>query len=412
MGDAELTFDWNRADQERPTPAPALLDETLRDGLQSPSARNPSADEKVEILHLMEACGIEHVDLGLPGAGGREAADVARLAREIRDQRLRLQPNCAARTRLEDVQAVLEVVQRTGQPIEVCCFIGASPVRRAVEGWSVDWMERQVAAALEKVVEEGLPATFVTEDTTRTDPPTLGRLFRTAVGHGATRLVLTDTVGHATPAGVVSLVRFTRALLRSFGADTVGLDWHGHNDRGLALALTLQAWEEGVDRLHGTCLGVGERVGNAPIDTLVVNLKLAGSIDRDLRAVREYVERTARLLGVEVPASHPVFGRDAFRTATGVHAAAIVKALHAGRTDLADRVYAPLSAAEVGRGQVVEIGHYSGRANLRAWLVEHRLEPSEERIEALWDLAKASSTTLSEEQVLAYLAGRGLLGAN
>ncbi|HXE73005.1 MAG TPA: 2-isopropylmalate synthase [Candidatus Nitrosotenuis sp.] len=398
--------EWNG--RRAPRPAVAVLDETLRDGIQSPSVRNPSIEQKLELLHLMEACGVQYVNVGLPGAGAAALADCLRLVQEIRNQALALRPCCAARTHPDDVRAALEVAQRAGHPVEVCTFLGCSPVRRLVEGWDLDRLETTAVRAIEMAVREGASVSFVTEDTTRTDPQTLERLYTRALEAGARRLILTDTVGHATPRGLRRLLRWLRRLLARLGVQ-VGLDWHGHNDRGLALALALQAAEEGVDRVHGTCLGVGERSGNASLDLLLVNLSLDGRASRDLRPLRAYVEAVSRHYGVPIPPNYPVFGRDAFRTATGVHAAAIVKALQAGRPDLADQVYSSVPASALDRHQEIEVGYYSGRANIRHWLSQHGLEPTPERLGALWELAKASRTTLTEGEILEFLAGQGLL---
>ncbi|MEW6277110.1 MAG: 2-isopropylmalate synthase, partial [Candidatus Eremiobacterota bacterium] len=396
----ELLYDWNFArSRRRIPPGFSLLDETLRDGIQSPSVRNPSIEEKLELLHRMEECGIECADVGLPGAGAQAVADVTRLVQEVRDQRMALRPNCAARTHVHDVTAVVDISQKVGHPVEVCTFVGCSPIRRLVEGWDLAKLERLVVDAVSLAVRHGLPTTFVTEDTTRTDPTTLSKLYRAAVDNGATRIVLTDTVGHATLEGLENLVTFVRWVLESMGASHVRLDWHGHSDRGLALALCLAALELGVDRVHGTCLGIGERVGNAPIDLLLINLKLLGVIDRDLRGLCGYVRQASQAFGVEIPCNYPVFGRDAFRTATGVHAAAILKALQAGRRDLADRVYSAVPASDFGRSQEIEVGFYSGKANILHWLQEHQLEPTEERVAAIWQAAKSSPATLTEQQI-------------
>lgn len=398
----ELIYDWNEAARQAPPISPgfSLVDETLRDGIQSPSVRNPSIEGKLELLHAMDALKIEYADVGLPGAGPRAVSDVRRLVEEIRDQRLGIRPNCAARTVAADVQAIVDVAQRTGVEIEVCAFLGSSPVRRLVESWDIPRMRTFVADAMDLAVRNGLPVALVTEDTVRSDPATLRELFGTAIDHGATRLVLTDTVGHATPDGLRNLVRFTRGLIAEMGAE-VALDWHGHNDRGLSLTLCLSALEYGVNRVHGTCLGVGERVGNAPIDLILLNLRLLGLIDRDLRPLRDYVHSVARLYGIPIPSSYPAFGADAFRTATGVHAAAIAKAMQAGRPDLAERVYSSMPAHELGCEQVIEIGYYSGRANVQAWLAARGLATSEARVTALLQLAKASDTVLTEAQILA-----------
>ncbi len=404
----EYIFDWNEARRDTP-PFPrgfSLVDETLRDGIQSPSVKNPSIAEKLELLHCMEALHVEVANVGLPGAGAQAVADVRRLCEEIRDARLHLRPSCAARTHESDVRTVAEIAQRTGVEIECCAFIGSSPVRQLVERWELERMVRLATDAMDLATREGLPATFVTEDTIRSDPETLRLLWTAAIEHGARRLVLTDTVGHATPDGLANLVAFAREVIAATG-QTVGLDWHGHNDRGLALSVALWALERGVDRVHGTCLGVGERVGNAPIDLVLLNLSLLGVIERDLHSLRHYVERVSATYGVPVPHNYPAFGHDAFRTATGVHAAAIAKAMQLGRVDLADRVYSSVPAHDLGCEQHIEVGFYSGRANVVRWLEDRGLAVTEERVRRVLERAKRARETMTESELLEVLAEGG-----
>lgn len=410
--EGDIIYDWNEVERHGPVISHhfELVDETLRDGIQSPSITNPSIGHKLEILHCMEQLGIENSDVGLPGAGALAVSDVTRLVEEIRDQKLKIKPNCAARTHPADVRAVIDISQKTGVPIEVCAFLGSSPVRQLVENWDVAHMTKLVVEATDLAVQNGLPLSFVTEDTIRSHPNTLRTLFKAAIDHGATRLILCDTVGHATPDGLYNLLRFTRKVIDETGAK-VAIDWHGHNDRGLSLTLCLSALEFGVDRVHGTCLGVGERVGNASIDQTLLNLKLLGIYgpERDLRALRKYVDLVSESYGVPIPYNYPAFGHDAFRTATGVHAAAIAKALLAGRRDLADRVYSSVPAAELGCRQLIEIGFYSGKANVQVWLIEHGIEATEARIQAVLAHAKVSDATLTDAQVLEALRAADLL---
>lgn len=401
----DVIYDWNEVKRTGPVIAHAfrLVDETLRDGIQSPSVTNPKIDQKLEILRCQEALGIECTDVGLPGAGATAVADVTRLVEEIRDQKLKILPNCAARTHAADIQAIIDISQKTGVEIEVCAFLGSSPVRQLVENWDVAHMTKLVVDATNLAVKNNLPLSFVTEDTTRAHPQTLRTLFKAAIDCGATRLILCDTCGHATPDGLYNLLEFTRKVVDETGAK-VQLDWHGHNDRGLSLPLALSALEFGVDRVHGTCLGVGERVGNASIDQILLNLKLLGVIDRDLRALRRYVDTVSKHYGVPIPYNYPAFGTDAFRTATGVHAAAIAKALAQGRKDLADKVYSSVPAHDVGCIQRIDIGFYSGKANVQVWLIEHQLEATEARMTAILATAKNSDATLTDAQIFAAIA--------
>jgi isopropylmalate/homocitrate/citramalate synthase len=393
-----LIHDWNRAGDQPPRTV-MLNDETLRDGLQSPSVRCPSIEQKIEILHLIDRLGIDTADLGLPGAGAHVVRDVERLAREIASQKLTVKANCAARTVIADITPVVEIVQRTGLPIECCTFIGSSPLRQYAEGWTLDELLRLTEDAIRFAVGEGLSVMYVTEDTTRADPETLRLLYSTAIRAGASRVCVADTVGHATPAGAAAVVRFVGEVVDACGGG-VGIDWHGHRDRDFAVVNTLAALDAGATRLHGAAIGIGERVGNTPMDTLLVNLVLMGYIERDLSALVEYCEAVSAATGVPIPANYPVVGRDAFRTATGVHAAAVIKAFRKRDLDLVDAVYSGVPAGMVGREQEVDVGPMSGRSNVMFWLEKRGLTASDEAIDRIFAKAKESRTVLSEQEIL------------
>jgi 2-isopropylmalate synthase len=393
-----LIYDWNTVDTAA-DPRPVMLDdETLRDGLQSPSVRTPTIDQKLRILHLMEALDMDSADIGLPGAGPHVVKDVERLAREIVTAKLRIRPNCAARTTLGDIRPVVDISQRTGIAIECCTFIGSSPIRQYTEDWTLDHLQRLTADAVGAAVKEGLPVMYVTEDTTRADPESLRRLYTTAIRAGARRVCIADTVGHATPAGARAVVRFVQSIVDEAGGG-VGIDWHGHRDRDLAVENSLAAMDAGATRLHGAALGIGERVGNTPIDALLTNLVLMGHRQTDLTRLGEYCAFVSEACGVPIPANYPVVGRDAFRTATGVHAAAVIKALRKRDASLADAVYSGVPASLVGRAQAIEIGPMSGRSNVVFWLESHGLEATDELVDRIFTKAKSSSTVLTEAEV-------------
>ena len=404
MNERELIHDWNESGErwEKPPFRIQFDDETLRDGLQSPSVRTPSIDEKLQVLHLMERLGITTADIGLPGAGPHVVRDVLRLAQEIKSSKLAIQANCAARTLRQDITPVIEISQKAGIPIEVCTFIGSSPIRQYAENWTLDTMLRHTEDAVSYAVTAGLPVMYVTEDTVRAHPSTLRQLFLAAIRCGAKRLCLCDTVGHATPTGAANLVRFAKEVVLESGAD-VELDWHGHSDRGLAVANTIAAIRAGATRVHGCAIGIGERVGNTPMDQLLVNLRLLGWIDNDLTALTEYCERVSQCTHVPVPANYPVVGRDAFRTGTGVHAAAVIKAYKKGEDWLADRVYSGVPASLVGRRQEIEVGPMSGESNVIFWLESHGLTSSPERVQAVFQRAKSVDRVLTEAEIRAVL---------
>ncbi|MEA2564561.1 MAG: hypothetical protein QOH06_6065 [Acidobacteriota bacterium] len=400
--ESDLIYDWNRAKGQELRPARGrveLDDETLRDGLQSPSVKNPAIEDKVRMLHLMADLGIESANLGLPGAGAHVVRDVERLAREIAEHKLPIYPNCAARTVAADIQPIADIVQRTGVVIEAACFIGSSPVRQYAEGWTMDKMLRLTRDAVELAVREGLPVMYVTEDTTRAAPEDLRRLYTEAVEAGARRVCVADTVGHATPNGARNVIRFIREVVDATGED-VQVDWHGHRDRGLAVINALAAAEAGADRLHGTAVGIGERVGNCGIDLLLVNMQLLGWIDRDLSKLREYCVLVSEKTGVPLPDNYPVVGKDAFRTGTGVHAAAIIKARARGEEWLADLVYSSVPASLIGGRQIIEVGPMSGESNVTYWLQERGIEKKPELVRAIFQRAKESVRILEEAEIL------------
>jgi 2-isopropylmalate synthase len=376
-----------------------LDDETLRDGLQSPSVRTPTIDEKIDILRRMDALGIDTANIGLPGAGPQVAADVERLARAIGELRLTIRPNCAARTVTADIKPIAEISQRTGIAIECCAFIGSSPIRQHTEGWTLEFLQKTTEDAIGYAVREGLKVMYVTEDTTRADPRSLRALFTTALRSGASRLCIADTVGHATPAGARAVVRYVKDLLAELGSDA-GIDWHGHSDRGFGVASALAALEAGATRLHGSALGIGERSGNTPMDLLLVNLVMMGYIDRDLTTLPAYCEAVSRACDVPIPTNYPVIGADAFRTATGVHASAVMKAFRKQDRALMDAVYAAVPATLVGREQEIEVGPLSGRSNVVFWLERRNLQVTDDIVERIFNAAKASNRTLTHDQIL------------
>ena len=401
MPASELVYDWNTIAPSHPAPGRHIGfdDETLRDGLQSPSVCEPSVEKKLELLHLMDDLKIDTADIGLPGAGGTHAAGVERLAREIVEQKLAIRPNCAARTHQNDIRPIAEISQRAGIAIEACTFIGSSPVRFYAEDWTLDKLLQLTEDAVKFAVSENLPVMYVTEDTTRADPETLRALYTAAIRAGARAVCVCDTVGHSTPDGARAVVRFVKSIIEAEGGG-IRLDWHGHQDRGLGVINSIAAIEAGADQVHGSALGVGERVGNTPMDQLLVNLKLMGWIDRDLSMLGDYCHAAESSCGWTIPVNYPVFGRDAFRTATGVHAAAVIKSFRKGDTELADLIYSGVPAGLFGMRQVIEVGPMSGKSNVVYWLESRGIEASDERVARIFDKAKSAHGVLAEEELM------------
>jgi 2-isopropylmalate synthase len=398
----ELIYDWNRVDgPEFVARGQARLDdETLRDGLQSPSVEDPSIEKKIQILHLMEDLGIDSVDLGLPGAGPRAKDDAMHLAQEIATARLKIRPNCAARTTEADIRPIADIVQAAGVPIEAATFLGPRPIRQYAEDWTLDFLLRTTEHAVRFARSLGLSVMYVTEDTTRARPEVVKKLYTTAIECGAEAIVICDTVGHVAPRGVRALLSFIGEEVVQPAGQRIRVDWHGHCDRGLAVANSLAAFEAGADQVHAAALGIGERVGNTPMDQLLVNLKLMGAIDRDLSKLREYCEVVSQAVGVPIPANYPVVGADAFRTATGVHAAAVIKAFRKSDVELANQVYSGVPSHWFGMEQKIEIGPMSGRSNVIYWLERRRFKPSEQLVEKIFARAKQANRVLTDAEIL------------
>ena len=405
MNTSDLIYDWNKNHPPgMKPPGPILLnDESLRDGLQSPSVRDPSIPEKIQILHLMEALGINSLDLGLPGAGSRAVEAVTALAREIVAHKMKIEANCAARTHENDIRPIAEIVQKTGLPIEAATFIGSSPIRRFTEGWTDDFLLTTTEKAVKFAVSLGLDVMYVTEDTSRCDPETVRRLYTTAIECGARAVCICDTAGHATPMGALALVRFVIEEVVKPSGEKIRVDWHGHSDRGLAIANSMAAIIAGANSVHGCAIGLGERVGNTQIDQMLVNLKLMGVAPWDkqnLTKLKEYCEVVSRATGVPIPKNYPVVGEDAFRTATGVHAAAIIKAYHKNDIILANTVYSGVPSHVFGLNQVIDIGPMSGKSNVLFWLERHQIPAADDLVERIYQRAKQSDHTLTEEEIL------------
>lgn len=407
--EGSLIYDWNEVERRGPVIPHDVefFDETLRDGLQNPSVTDPSIEKKLELIHLMDKLGIHEADIGLPGSSQRAFEDCLRICQEIVDNKLNIKVACAGRTMVSDLKPMAELSQRAGIPVEIYAFVGSSPIRAFAEEWDLELIKQRSAEAIRFGVENNLPFAYVTEDTTRSRPEVLSDLFCLAIDEGASRLCVCDTVGHSTPDGVRNIINFTRSIIAGTGAD-VGIDWHGHNDRGLGLVNAIWALENGAQRVHGTALGIGERVGNAQMELILLNLKLLGQLeDQDLTHLLEYCRVAADAVGWDVAINYPLVGRDAFRTATGVHAAAIIKAEGKGDSWLADRIYSGVPAGMFGRKQEICIGYMSGASNVSFWLESRGIEPSEAVVKAILARAKETDHILTEDEVMAVVNSGG-----
>ena len=408
MDTNKLIYDWNVIDYEinrNPDNHPHSVwfdDETLRDGLQSPSARNPTIAEKTELLDYMEKLGIEKVDLGLPGAGPFHREHINAMLSHIIGNEYKIRPGAAVRTLMQDIEPLVEMQEQHGIQIQASAFLGTSPIRQYTEGWTMEKLISTMEKAVTYAVANDVPVMFVTEDTTRSNPEDVRAIYQRAMELGVRRLCVCDTCGHVTPNGVKKLLHFIDEEVIKDGGykrSEIEVNWHGHQDRGLGVANNIAAVEAGADVIHGTALGVGERAGNAPLDQTLVNLKLMGVIDNDLTLLDEYVRTANKYIEVPLPRNYPIFGTDAFETGTGVHASAVIKAMRKGDDWLADRVYSGVPAGDFGLKQVIRIGHMAGRSNIVWWLEQNGYEVSDELVSHLFEVAKSQRRNMLDSEV-------------
>jgi 2-isopropylmalate synthase len=402
---AALVFDWNEKERHGPLlrEPPRCVDQTLAEGLRAPSARAPTVEQKLELIRRMDGLGVDAAALGRPGARPKALAEVEQIVRTIAEERLEIELICASSTDEVELRALAELAQRTGSAIEVEIAIGSGPLRAYAEGGPANKTSGAARQAVAFAVGNSLVASLVTEDTTRAHPRVLDPLYRAAIEAGVSRIVLTDSTGHATPDGLRSLIAFSRSILRGLDAvDRVELDWHGKDDRGLALVLGLFALEHGIDRVHASALGLGERAGGTPIDLLLLNLSMLAQLDperHDLAGLVAYVEKVAEYTGVAIRESYPLAGRDVFRSTNDAHAAAITKAIAKGDVELADRVLSSVPAGAFGRTPSLEIGVDSGRNSAAAWLRAHDREATDDAIERILAAALAHGGRLDDAAV-------------
>jgi isopropylmalate/homocitrate/citramalate synthase len=408
MSNNELIYDWNTIEYDilrNPSNHPHDVwfdDETLRDGLQSPSARNPSIDQKIELLSYMERLGIQKVDLGLPGAGPFHRDHINAMLSHIKEESFNIRPGAAVRTLMSDIEPLVEMQSQHEMQIQASAFLGTSPIRQYTEGWTMEKLVTTMEKAVSYAVENDVPVMFVTEDTTRSKPEDVKLIYQRALELGVRRICVCDTCGHVTPNGVKKLLNFIdEEVIKDAGyhRSEIEVNWHGHQDRGLGVANNIAAVEAGADVIHGTALGVGERAGNAPLDQTLVNLKLMGVIDNDLSLLDEYVRKANQYIEVPLPRNYPVFGNDAFETGTGVHASAVIKAMKKGDDWLADRVYSGVPAGDFGLKQIIRIGHMSGRSNIIWWLEQNGIDADENLVEHLFEIAKQQKRNMLDSEI-------------
>jgi len=368
-------YDWNPPSVRRRQVD--VADSTFCDGLQSPSVVDPPQHEKRRLLSLMCELGLRSAAIGHPGSGPRQFADALDLARELVRAQMPLDAWCGARASVKDVATVLDVRERSGLDVEIAVSLSLSPIRLGAEGISIDRVQEAADTSIAFAVRAGARVVAVIEDAARTPPALLAVLIRHVLALGASAVRISDTVGHATPDGTRALLRFATEHVQVRSGRAVRVDWHGQHDRGLALANALAAVDAGADRVLASALGLGARCGTVPLESLLTNLRLTGRWPHTLGGLQEYCESAAAAFGVAIAPAHAVVGADAFRTGTGAHATALVKALRAGDRSLADAVCSAVPASIVGAEHRVDVSPVSGLSNVRWWLSQHGYDPSD-----------------------------------
>lgn len=394
-----IIYYWVSKLSERKKRKIELNDETLRDGLQATYVKHPSLEQKINFLKASDKLGINSINIGFPVSGEKEKKEIIDLIEYAKKYKLKIQLECGGRMLKKDVEEIIDVSQKTGVALEAGLFIASSKIRHIVEKWDVKEMGKQIKENISFAVKNGLSVMFVTEDTSRSFPQTVSYLYNQAIDAGATRLCVCDTVGHATPLSTYKLVRFVKAKIVKRNKK-IKIDWHGHNDRGLALANALVAVSAGADCIQATALGVGERTGNTSMEEILLNLYLEGLTDAKLEFLENYVKTAEKILKIPISPNSPVVGKDIFKTATGVHAAAIKKAQAQNDEYLAGNVYTSIDPALLGRQHEILIGPVSGKANVEWYLKKINVKPNPRLIKHLLDKAKMERKILSRADII------------
>lgn len=405
MDKKNIVYDWNHLPtNSRPNSIGRkanveVNDETLRDGLQATYVKHPRLEEKIILLDSMERVGINSANIGFPISGSEQFNDVVALAAHVKKNKYKISLECGGRLHKKDVQAIIEASQRAGLGLDAGLFIASSHIRHMVEAWSLPMMKKMIKEGVGLAVKNGLRVMFVTEDTTRAHPKTLDYLYNSAIDAGAVRLCLSDTVGHATPIGTSNLLTFIKRNIIKKNKHIL-LDWHGHNDRGLALANTYAAITHGINRVQATALGVGERAGNISMEELVFNLSMDNIGQWNLKELKKYAKIASRILKFKLPANYPIIGKDVFKTATGVHAAAILKSIQINNHTLAGVVYSAIDPIKVDRNFHILIGPMSGKANVIYHLTKHNIPFNARLVDAILKLAKSERRIVKNREIL------------
>ena len=375
-----------------------LLNTDLRDGSQASGIEAPKESDKIQMLKYMDSIGIHYADIAMPVAKGKHLQEAIAVAKAKRELGLSINLVCLARALPGDVHRAIELRDQSQTELEVIIFKGSSPLRRGVEGWAtkediVDPMVRAIRIA----IENGLKVTAATEDTTRTEREVIKSVFCESISAGATRVCIADTVGFSDPWSTAEIVSWIKKEV--IGESQIGLDWHGHNDVDMTTANALIALGAGADRVHVTSLGIGERAGNTPMESMIENLRQHGINNYKYPLIMEYASYASKVFGRIIPPDKPIVGDLVHKTPTGIHGAGIAKAIEKGRPDLAGIIYSAVDPSIYGRHPELSIGPLSGNHNAIANLERLNIEVTQQHIQRILVLAQMLGRELSDEEI-------------
>lgn len=353
-----------------------ICDVTLRDGEQAPGVVF-GADEKSEIATKLDAIGVEMIEAGFPAVSAKEKATVKTIANLGLDAKI----CCLSRAIFHDVDEALDC------DVDVVGLFMATSDLHLKHKYhrSFDEMLECALSTLEYAKEHGLIVRFAAEDATRTDLKVLKHFFMEGEKHRADYLSIADTVGALRPASCYDLVTAIKKVV------SVPLCIHCHNDLGMAVANTITAAEAGAYQLHTTVNGIGERVGNTPLEELLVALRLQFGIDKynlaNLTDLSKIVERHSRL---RLPKNKPVVGLNAFSHESGIHVAAVLEE---------PETYELFSPQLVGNKRRIVIGKHTGKKALQYVIAELGYRPTRDELcEILDDVKRVCETKKSVSQ--------------